>query len=111
MRDDAGPTDKASSAENRATERRCVIVGVPLLSQPQAERSIRHSAMMSRFHVATHLSWRFHAAVQIWIFVLFFYTAATEPDARLGHGASGDLVPEAVIDAEIAVMLSGSTES
>jgi hypothetical protein len=38
-------------------------------------------------HVAHHFSWHFHAAVQIWIFVLFFiYTSATELDARLGRG-------------------------
>jgi hypothetical protein len=38
-------------------------------------------------YVAHHFSWHFHAAVQIWIFVLFFiYTSATELDARLGRG-------------------------
>jgi hypothetical protein len=38
-------------------------------------------------YVVTHFSWHFHAAVQIWIFVLFFiYTSVTELDARLGHG-------------------------
>jgi hypothetical protein len=38
-------------------------------------------------YVANHFSWHFHAAVQIWIFVLFFiYVSATELDARLGHG-------------------------
>jgi len=38
-------------------------------------------------HVANHFSWHFHAAVQIWIFVLFFiYTSVTELDARLGQG-------------------------
>jgi Ni/Fe-hydrogenase subunit HybB-like protein len=39
-------------------------------------------------YVTNHFSWHFHAAVQIWIFVLFFiYTSATELDARLGQGA------------------------
>lgn len=38
-------------------------------------------------YVAHHFSWHFHAAVQIWIFVLFFiYTSASELDARLGRG-------------------------
>jgi hypothetical protein len=38
-------------------------------------------------YVANHFSWHFHAAVQIWIFVLFLiYTSVTEIDARLGHG-------------------------
>jgi hypothetical protein len=38
-------------------------------------------------YVAHHFSWHFHAAVQIWIFVLFFiYTSAAELDARLGRG-------------------------
>jgi hypothetical protein len=37
-------------------------------------------------YVAHHFSWHFHAAVQIWIFVLFFiYTSAAELDARLGR--------------------------
>jgi hypothetical protein len=37
--------------------------------------------------VADHFFWHFHAAIQIWIFILFFiYTSATELDARLGHG-------------------------
>jgi len=38
-------------------------------------------------YVASHFSWHFHAALQIWIFVLFLiYTSVTELDARLGHG-------------------------
>jgi hypothetical protein len=38
-------------------------------------------------YVAHHFSWHFHAAVQIWIFVLFFIcTSATELDERLGRG-------------------------
>jgi hypothetical protein len=38
-------------------------------------------------YVANHFSWHYHAAVQIWIFVLFFiYTSASELDARLGRG-------------------------
>jgi hypothetical protein len=38
-------------------------------------------------YVARHFSWHWHAAIQIWIFVLFFiYTSATELDARLGRG-------------------------
>jgi hypothetical protein len=38
-------------------------------------------------YVANHFSWHWHAAVQIWIFVLFLiYTSVTELDARLGHG-------------------------
>jgi hypothetical protein len=38
-------------------------------------------------YVAHHFSWHFHAAVQIWIFVLFFiYTSVTGLDARLGRG-------------------------
>jgi hypothetical protein len=38
-------------------------------------------------YVAHHFSWHFHAAVQIWIFVLFFiYTSVTELGARLGRG-------------------------
>jgi hypothetical protein len=38
-------------------------------------------------YVAHHFSWHWHAAVQIWIFVLFFlYTSATELDERLGRG-------------------------
>jgi hypothetical protein len=38
-------------------------------------------------YVANHFSWHFHAAVQIWIFVLFFiYTSVTELDVRLGQG-------------------------
>jgi hypothetical protein len=41
-------------------------------------------------YVVNHFSWHFHAAVQIWIFVLFFiYTSATELDARLGRGELG----------------------
>jgi hypothetical protein len=38
-------------------------------------------------YVTRHFSWHRHAAVQIWIFVLFFlYTSATELDERLGRG-------------------------
>jgi hypothetical protein len=38
-------------------------------------------------YVALHFSWHFHAAVQIWIFVLFLIdTSVTELDARLGEG-------------------------
>ena len=38
-------------------------------------------------YVTHHFSWHWHAAVQIWIFVLFFlYTSATELDERLGRG-------------------------
>ena len=38
-------------------------------------------------YIAHHFSWHWHAAVQIWIFVLFLiYTSVTELDARLGHG-------------------------
>ena len=38
-------------------------------------------------YVTNYFSWHFHAAVQIWIFVLFFiYTSATELDVRLGRG-------------------------
>jgi len=38
-------------------------------------------------YAAHHFSWHWQAAVQIWIFLLFFlYTSVTELDARLGHG-------------------------
>lgn len=38
-------------------------------------------------YVGHHFSWHWHAAVQIWIFVLFLiYVSVTELDARLGHG-------------------------
>ena len=37
--------------------------------------------------VAHPFSWHWHAAVQIWIFVLFTpYTSATDLDERLGRG-------------------------
>jgi hypothetical protein len=50
-------------------------------------------------YIGQHFSWHWHAAVQIWIFVLFLiYTSVTELDARLGHG-------------ELARMLFGGHQS
>jgi hypothetical protein len=38
-------------------------------------------------YVAHHFSWHWHAAVQIWIFVLFLiHTSVNELGARMGHG-------------------------
>jgi hypothetical protein len=38
-------------------------------------------------YVAHHFSWHWHAAIQIWIFVLFLiYTSVTELGARIGRG-------------------------
>ena len=38
-------------------------------------------------YIAHHTSWHFHAAIQIWVFILFLiYTSAAELNARLGPG-------------------------